>query len=250
MNLKYTLSGFIYISPEDDCREVVDAMLETDYNEEFCIAESFDPEFISRLMEAGFLVMSINLSEEYPYYIVLPKLHLTRSVLFFDKLHEKRSIKRFLNNNLRNYQLKADSDFDLIIGKCVEKHGADWLTPPLVDCIKKIRGESDGHNDSHLFHKFSTSADKKNHVYPTSFALYREGKFAAGEFGVICGNVYTSYSGFYEEDNAGTIQIILLTRYLQENGFAFFDMGMPLDYKSDLGAVNISPNEFVRLFRG
>ena len=237
MELKYTMSGFIYIASEDDCHEVVDAMLETDYNEEFCIAECFDPAFIARLMEAGFLVMSINLCEDDPYYILLPKLHLVRSVLHFDKLHVKRSIKRFITNNLLNYELRADCDFDMIIDRCVEKHGADWLTPPLVAAIKKIRDHGDSHSVSHR-------------AYPTSFALYRDGKFAAGEFGVICGKVYTSYSGFYEEDNAGTVQIILLTRYLKENGFSFFDMGMPLDYKSSLGAEDISPEEFVRLFRG
>jgi len=36
---------------------------------------------------------------------------------------------------------------------------------------------------------------------------------------------------------------------LQEHGFSFFDLGMPLKYKSDLGAVDITPEEFVRLFR-
>jgi Leu/Phe-tRNA-protein transferase len=86
-------------------------------------------------------------------------------------------------------------------------------------------------------------------VYPTSFALYRDGKLVAGEFGVTAGNVYTSYSGYYDESNAGTVQLILTTLYLQNQGFAFFDLGMPLDYKTDLGATDISPEEFVALFR-
>jgi Leu/Phe-tRNA-protein transferase len=87
-------------------------------------------------------------------------------------------------------------------------------------------------------------------VYPASFALYRDGKLAAGEFGIICGKVYTSYSGFYDEDNAGTVQLILAARHLQEQGFSFFDLGMPLDYKTDLGAESISAEAFVKLFRG
>ena len=231
MYLNYTLSGHIYISPEDDCDAVVNVMVATDYNEEFCIARDFTPEFVARLMEAGFLVMSINLNEDNddePYYILLPKLHLVRSVLFFENLYIKKSIRRFLNR----YELRPNADFDRIIDRCVEKHGADWLTPPLVDCIKKIRD--------------SPSANAR----PESFALYRDGKLAAGEFGVVCGKVYTSYSGFYDEDNAGTVQMILTARYLQEHGFSFFDLGMPMDYKTDLGAVDVSPKEFVQLFRG
>jgi len=37
MYLKYTLSGHLYISPDDDCQKTVDAMIATDYGEEFCL---------------------------------------------------------------------------------------------------------------------------------------------------------------------------------------------------------------------
>jgi Leu/Phe-tRNA-protein transferase len=244
MILRYTMSGYLYISPEDDCQAIVNAMLATGYNEEFCIAEDFSPQFNVRLMEAGFLVMSVkvtgNNEDEKPVYFSLPKLHLERSALFFENLKIKKSIKRYLNC----FELRPDSDFEYIVDRCVEKHGSDWLTPPLVECIKKIRVTAlNGKNEQEQLLP-STGA------YPASFALYRDGKLAAGEFGIVCGKVYTSYSGFYEEDNAGTVQIILAARYLQEQGFSFFDLGMPMDYKNDLGAVNINPEEFTQLFRG
>ena len=222
-------------------------MLATGYDQDFCLADDFSPDFIARLMEAGFLVMSINLSENdiEPDYILLPRLHLIRSALFFENLHIKKSIRRFLNR----YELRPDSEFEFILDRCVEKHKSDWLTPPLVESIKKIRnacgdtcGTTVGENDSG---RLSPSENAR----PASFALYREGKLVAGEFGVVCGRVYTSYSGFYDEDNAGTAQIILAARHLQEQGFSFFDLGMPLDYKKDLGAMDISAEEFVSLFR-
>jgi len=242
MLLRYTRSGHLFIFPEDDCNAVVDAMLATDYNEEFCIAVDFSPKFIARLMEAGFLVMSANIGEndEKQDFILLPKLHLERSALFFENLHIKKSIRRFLSR----YELRPDAEFDHIIDRCVEKHGNDWLTPPLVECIKKIRASHpDGMRDDG---RLVPTAN----AYPASFALYRDGKLAAGEFGVVCGRVYTSYSGFYDEDNAGSVQLILATCHLQEQGFSFFDLGMPMDYKTALGAVDISPIEFVCLFRG
>jgi len=251
MDVKYTLSGFIYIASEDDCHKIVDVMLETNYNEEFCISDKFDPEFIARLMEAGFLVMSMNAAhdeENEPFYILLPKLHLVRSALFYENLHIKKSIRRFIRNYGKSYELKADTDFDYIVDRCVEKHGSDWLTPPLVDCIKRIRS-GEGINQLPGKTLNPGSLCPSPYPYPASFALYKDGKLVAGEFGVICGKVYTSYSGFYEENNTGTLQIVFTTHYLQENGFSFFDMGMPLDYKTDLGAVDISPEEFVRLFR-
>ena len=241
MYLKYTSSGFLIISPDDDCQLIVDAMLATGYSEEFCVALDFSPEFTARLMEAGFLVMSVNASgpedAENPEYILLPKLHLVRSALFFENLHVKSSIRRFLNR----YELRPDADFNRILDRCVHIHGDDWLTPPLVASIKKIREQSPDPAG-----RIAPTANAR----PVSFALYRDGKLVAGEFGVVCGRVYTSYSGYYDEDNAGTVQLILAARYLQEHGFSFFDLGMPLDYKTDLGAVDISPDEFVRLFRG
>jgi len=232
MILRYNNAGFMIVLPGDDPHETVDAILETEYDGEFCVSPSFDPDFIAGLMEAGFLVMSTMFGErgetgDGAFYVALPKLHLVRSVLFFDDLHVKKSARRFLGR----YELRHDSDFDFILNRCIEVHGDDWLTPPLVDAIAEIRRR------------------ELRGVRPTSFALYRDGRPVSGEFGVSVGGVYTSYSGYYDETGAGTVQLILATRWLRDNGFAFFDLGMPLDYKSDLGAVDLSPRQFVGIFR-
>jgi len=230
MLLRYTSNGYLVILPGDNPDQIVDAILETGYNEEFCLSPNFDPVFISRLMEAGFLVMSADIADKKSNsrdFILLPKLHLTRSALFFENLHIKKSVRRYLNL----YELCPDSDFTYIVDRCVEIHGNGWLTPPLLDAIKIIRKKQSGN------------------VRPMSFSLYRDGKLVAGEFGIQAGKVYTSYSGYYDESNCGTVQIILTARYLNEHGFAFFDLGMPLDYKTDLGALNIRAEKFVKLFR-
>jgi Leu/Phe-tRNA-protein transferase len=238
MYLYYTEGGFLIIRPQDNIRLIVDAILGTEYSEEFCVSADFSADFIARLMEAGFLVMSTKL--EYPdsrdesvpseideQFILLPKLHLQRSVLFFDNLHIKKSIKRFIDR----YELCFDTDFDFILDRCISVHGDQWLTPPLVSAIRSIR------------------KNKLHGVYPATFALYRNDKLVAGDFGTITGKVYTSYSGFHDENNSGTVQLILITHYLAEHGFAFFDLGMPIAYKTDLGATDISPEEFVSIFR-
>jgi Leu/Phe-tRNA-protein transferase len=233
MILHYTADGYLVLLPKDDPRKIVDSMLITGYNRDFCISPDFSPGFIARLMEAGFLVMSARLDDDpgedsiQPVtYVLLPKLHLVRSALFFENLHIKKSIRCYLDR----YELRFDSDFETIVDRCVQVHGDDWLTPPLVTAIKKIR-------------------EQRLRSYPASFALYRDRQLVAGEFGVIVDKVYTSYSGYYNEGNAGTVQLIKTTHYLKEHGFIFFDLGMPLPYKTDLGAVDIGPQEFVSLFR-
>jgi Leu/Phe-tRNA-protein transferase len=132
---------------------------------------------------------------------------------------------------LGRYELRFDADFDRIVDRCLQIHGDAWLTKPLVAAIKEIR------------------LKKLHGICPVSFALYRDGQLVAGEFGVVAGRVYTSYSGYYDEKNSGTVQLILATHYLNEHGFYFFDLGMPLDYKKDIGAIDVSPAEFAALFR-
>jgi Leu/Phe-tRNA-protein transferase len=179
-------------------------------------------------MKAGFLVMSTGIGEgESAEYISLPKLHLERSLLFFDKVHVKKSIRRYLSR----YELRADTDFDFIMDRCVQVHGDGWLTRPLCGAIRAIRTQADAP------------------VWPTSFGVYRDGKLRAGEFGVFSGKIYTSYSGYYDEDNAGTVQMLLTAQFLEKAGCPFWDLGMPLPYKADLGADTVGPETFVPLFR-
>jgi Leu/Phe-tRNA-protein transferase len=226
--LTYTPSGHIFISPRDDPRRIIDAIIETGYQEEECLALDFDPAFAAGLMAEGFLLMSGPARADGSVVTVLiPKHHVLRSVLFFEDLHQSRSVKRFLPR----YELRADADFDRIIEKCIATHGADWLTAPLIDLIRKIR------------------ARKDPRVRPFSFGLYREGELRAGEFGAVTGRVYTSYSGYHEESSAGTVQMILTAHWLKEQGFAFWDLGMPLDYKEQLGAKLLNTAEFIRIFR-
>ena len=164
--LRYTLSGHVFISPKDNLDRVVDALLNTEYAEEFCLALDFDPVFIASLMAAGFLVMSTEMPEDEPNgdkrgdFLLLPKLHLIRSVLFFPDLHIKRSLKPLLSQ----YELRVDTDFDFILNRCIAIHADDWLTKPLVESIKIIR---------------EIAPDPAVPVRPISFGVYRDGALKA-----------------------------------------------------------------------
>ena len=228
--LKLLPQGQIFLNASDDCRIVAGLLEEIGYSEEHCYAMDFNPRFIANLMAAGFLVMSLLLEflpgQQTEKYLLLPKYHQIRSCLFFPELHIKRTIR----NRLSGYELFFDRDFDPVLENCISKHGDEWLTKPLINAIKEIRRNPD------------------MPVKPVSFALYREGRLVAGEFGIVSGRVYTSYSGYYDEANAGTIQMIKTSQYLENNGFSFWDLGMPLDYKLTLGAREITRKDFTELF--
>jgi Leu/Phe-tRNA-protein transferase len=225
MRLRVTRSGFIYIAKGDDLFAVADVLSRTPKVGEYCVSDCFESGFVADLCAAGFLVMSFRLDNG--GVLLYPKYHDVRSALFFENLHIGKSVRRFLPR----YELRFDEDFDVIVDKCVSAYGSGWLTKPLLALIREIR-RTDG-----------------SPVKPASFGVYRNGELKAGEFGVIAGRVYTSYSGYHEESSAGRVQMILTAQYLKQNGFAFWDLGMPLPYKYTLGAIDIDAQEWTKRFR-
>jgi leucyl/phenylalanyl-tRNA--protein transferase len=233
VTVRISVSGHLIAQPGDKGDEIIDFILSNEYKEECIVSESFSPRFVAELMRAGFLIMSIRSADaiddsnaEYNF-LLLPKHHLVRSILDFDNAHISRSVKRFMPR----YELRINTDYDEIVAKCVEKHGADWLTPPLLRCMRHIR------------QMLNVEAQM------VSFGVYREGRLAAGEFGVAVGGVYTSYSGYYDETSAGRVQMLKTSAFLKEHGFAFWDLGMPLPYKYTLGACDIDTRTFITRFR-
>merc|ERR1712031_140188 len=60
----------------------------------------------------------------------------------------------------------------------------------------------------------------------------------AGEIGYTVGGIYSSCTGFAlknEFPGCGTLQLVALGKWLQQRGFALWDLGMALDYKKKLG---------------
>ena len=49
----------------------------------------------------------------------------------------------------------------------------------------------------------------------------------AGEFGAAVGSVYTSFTGFYSVNGAGTVQLLAMAQLLHSAGYEFWDLGDP-----------------------
>ncbi|MDR2509663.1 MAG: leucyl-tRNA--protein transferase, partial [Spirochaetaceae bacterium] len=122
----------------DDPREIIDEIIATNYPYESCFALCFEKEFLSRLLQEGFLLMSYK-DNAAGIYILEARHHSTLNVLFFDAIHIPARVKSLLPK----YELRFGVEFDTIIDKCIEKHGDAWLTAPLVNAFKEIRSLGD-----------------------------------------------------------------------------------------------------------
>ena len=91
--------------------------------------------------------------------------------------------------------------------------------PPLLETFKSIHDNPD------------------DEVSVDSVELWNGDELVAGELGFITHNAYASLCGFHIEDNSGTVQMAALGTWLKENGFAYWDLGMEMDYKYVYGAI-------------
>jgi Leu/Phe-tRNA-protein transferase len=178
--------------------------------------------------------------------------------LFFDELHESRTVRRLIPR----YELRRDfgpcpgekaenpGGFEDILERCACRHGEDWLSPPLRETFLALyRKPLWGGGETGAGREQSGGPSRPAAPRMVSFGLCREGRLVAGEFGVLAGRIYTSYSGYYDEDSAGSVQLALTGRWLRDAGFAFWDLGMDIPYKRSLGARILSRGKFLELFR-
>jgi len=184
-----------------------------------------------RLINAGFYVSFYGNNKK--KVVVTPRIG-DRIVLALHELHIGKTIKRHLKKMENRYELCFDYDIN-----------------PIIDGIKKhYQVENDTYLPTlcHYLTVMNRSTDSPRAV---GVGLLKDGKLAAGEAGVMTGKVYTSYSGYHDEDNAGTVQLILLAQFLKERGFLYFDFGPETDmdsYKMRLGAAKMTTEEYLSLF--
>uniref|UniRef100_A0A7S2WKL2 Leucyl/phenylalanyl-tRNA--protein transferase n=1 Tax=Mucochytrium quahogii TaxID=96639 RepID=A0A7S2WKL2_9STRA len=217
-----------FINQYDDIGQATD-YLAAKNSRDFNWAISFDEDFIAELMYNGFLTMCERLNP--CQCVLLPKLHATRCVLQIEDLHIFRSSKK----KAKRFSFSCDRAFDSVCNSIVEQHGENWFHKPLVAAFKKM-------NSRRVQGCFNGK------VFMHSFELWSSetGALVAGEIGYSCGTCYTSLSGFSKVNSAGSVQMAATGALLKSFGFVLWDLGMQLDYKEKMGAVNISRVEFLQ----
>ena len=216
---------------------------------EFCWSRDLSPGFVSNLCYSGFLPMAeLTVGGQ---CVLLPKLHTQRCVLEFEQLHIARKVAK----RAKGFHLTVNTCFDAVVRGCQRQHGEGcWLHAPLVRAFRALHEPATGEAPTLAGSTLKDGA--AHHEWPNrgvrthSFELWQDTdngpRLAAGELGYSTGSCYTSLSGFFSVASAGTVQCVATACFLKRAGFRFWDLGMELPYKLQLGARCIPRADFLR----
>jgi len=151
-----------------------------------------------------------------------------RFVLFTDKLHIPRSLKRFLRNH-DPYTYTLDNAFERVIEHCAYAPRPDqdgtWITEDMID----------GYNTLHTL------------GYAHSVEVWHGKQLVGGMYGVSLGKAFFGESMFSIADNASKAALVLLVLTLSEAGFPFMDSQVYTPNVEKMGARNISRDRYLAL---
>jgi Leu/Phe-tRNA-protein transferase len=189
-------------------------------------SDDFSPEYYIAQAKAGLIATTeCHEGEE----LLLPEMLFGYALLDFKDLHISRKVKKLLAE--KKLQLEVSQNLNEVFEGLGRRHRHNWLIPRYLETLKATQGLDEN-------------------FYTMSVFIREDGEVVAGEIGYALGKTYTSLSGFVSREkryrNYGTAQLVLLARHLEENGFAFWNLGQPyMAYKFALGARIHERKEFL-----
>jgi len=206
---------------------LLDKMVYSDMRKNYYWSEEFNASYYIAQAKAGFIAITDYFEDD---ELLLPEIQFAYTLLDFQDLHISRKVQKLLQQ--RQLEIKIGTELDAVAQAIEITHKNNWLTPRYLEMLKETEG-------------------KDENFKVISIILKDEEKLVAGEIGYIIGRTYTSLSGFSIKEkpynNYGTAQLVLLARYLEKNGFAFWNLGQPyMAYKFALGAKVYERSAFLK----
>ena len=210
------------------------------YLEQICLdmknsyywSDDWSEEFYVKLAQAGFISTTHDTKDG---LVLLPEIQYDYAILDFKNLHISKKVKKLMDKN--SYNFSINSKFNEVMRKFSAQHKYNWLKKEYAELLKKLYLHNDKKNNFKIISVELTSSNTDELI--------------AGEVGYIIGKTYTSLSGFSSKEkkyaNYGTLQLVLLAKYLENNGFEFWNLGHPhMEYKQRLGCKVYSRSDFLK----
>ena len=149
-----------------------------------------------------------------------------RAVIFPNKLHVSRSLKRTIR--LGGCTVTLDTRFRDVMHGCAGPRpqypeGGTWITAEMVKAYVQL-------------HELG---------YAHSVETWQDGRLVGGLYGVALGSIFFGESMFTRVPDASKVALVSLVRQLQAWGFRIFDCQQPSRHIKTLGAEDIPRSEFL-----
>jgi len=209
---------------------ILESLIYSNMHKNYYWSDNFSAKNYIALAKAGF----ISVTEKYKgKEFLIPEIQYRYALLDFKDLHISKKVKKILNQ--KTFDLEFSDELDEVFEAINSFHKNSWLTPKYLNTLKETQ-------------KFKSIFKVK------SVLLKENGNLLAGEIGYIIGKTYTSLSGFSSREkhhrNYGTVQLVLLAKYLENKNFDFWNLGHPfMDYKLALGAKVYERKDFLKRWK-
>ncbi len=149
-----------------------------------------------------------------------------RTVLFPDKLHISRSLKRSLRPGI--FKVTFDTCFRDVMQQCAGPRpqypdGGTWITAEMLDAYTTLHEQG----------------------YAHSVETWQEGELAGGVYGVALGGAFFAESMFTRVPDASKVALVSLVRQLQAWGFRIIDCQQASPHVMRFGAEEIPRRDFL-----
>lgn len=146
-----------------------------------------------------------------------------RAVLFPEKLHISRSMKRFHRHN--PYRITLNHAFSRVITACADRGCATWITPVMVTAYQHLHEQG----------------------YAHSIEVWLNNELAGGMYGVAQGAVFCGESMFSHRDNASKSALLVFCDYFIRQGGKLIDCQVLNEHTASLGCTEIPRKNYVTL---
>lgn len=150
-----------------------------------------------------------------------------RSVLFLDKLHVRRSLKKTIRK--QPYTVTFDKAFDLVMHFCASVPRSDqdgtWITDEILDAYQQLHEKGIAH----------------------SVEVWKGSLLVGGLYGIAIGKVFYGESMFAKAADASKIGFVALCEQLKTWGFRMVDTQMETDHLNSFGAELIDRSQFEKI---
>ncbi|WHZ28063.1 MAG: Leucyl/phenylalanyl-tRNA--protein transferase [Nitrospira sp.] len=150
-----------------------------------------------------------------------------RAVLFPDKLHVSRSLKRSLRSHV--FTVTLDTSFRNIMEQCAGPRpqypeGGTWITGEMLDAYTRL-------------HELG---------YAHSVETWQNGCLVGGLYGVAIGRAFFAESMFTRVDDASKVALVRLVKQLEAWNFRLIDCQQFSPHVSRFGAEEIPRVDFIK----